>query len=186
MKSQPEFPKLTEGIPSRVVSLVPSITRSMIDFGLDEHIVGITDYCEPGGLIDVVRVGGTLTPRIDLIHDLDPDLVIANVEENPEEIVSQLTDAGLDVWISYPKTITDCINDLWHLARIFGIAERVSNTITSMERTIVWLNQASAGMRGKRVFCPIWFDNWWMTINRDTYVHSVVELCGGSNIFASR
>jgi ABC-type Fe3+-hydroxamate transport system substrate-binding protein len=186
MTSQTQQAMSTDSIPSRVVSLVPSITRSMMDFGLSERIIGITEYCEPGGLAGVVRVGGTLTPRIDLIRELDPDYVIANVEENPKEIVTELTDAGIEVWVTFPKTISDCINDLWHLARRFGILERVSDTITSMERTVTWLHHASEAMPRKRVFCPIWFDDWWMTINEDTYVHSVVELCGGANIFASR
>ena len=43
------------GIPSRVVSLVPSITRSMMDFGLGSRIIGITEYCEQGEFDDVVR-----------------------------------------------------------------------------------------------------------------------------------
>ncbi len=186
MASQPQHAISPDSIPSRVVSLVPSITRSMTDFGLGTRIIGITEYCEPGGFGDVVRVGGTLTPNIDLIRELEPDYVIVNVEENPKEIVTQLSDAGIELWVTFPKTITDCINDLWHLARKFDILEHVSDTINSMERTITWLNHADAGMTRKRVFCPIWFDDWWMTINQDTYVHSVIELCGGANIFASR
>jgi ABC-type Fe3+-hydroxamate transport system substrate-binding protein len=158
----------------------------MMDFGLGARIIGMTEYCEPGEFTDVVRVGGTLTPNIDLIRELDPDYVIANVEENPREIVTQLSDAGIELWITFPKTTSDCINDLWHLARKFGILERVSDTINSIERTIMWLNHADVGITRKRVFCPIWFDDWWMTISHDTYVHSVIELCGGANIFAHR
>jgi ABC-type Fe3+-hydroxamate transport system substrate-binding protein len=44
------------------------------------------------------------------------------------------------------------------------------------------------------VFCPIWREPaaeagpaaWWMTGNRATYLHDVLAVCGGQNVFAAR
>ena len=35
------------------------------------------------------------------------------------------------------------------------------------------------------VFAPIWYDPL-MTVNHDTYMHDVLSVCGGINVFAER
>ena len=41
---------------------------------------------------------------------------------------------------------------------------------------------ARAGKPARRVFYAIWRGPW-MTINRDTYAHDMLALCGGDNVF---
>jgi ABC-type Fe3+-hydroxamate transport system substrate-binding protein len=41
-----------------------------------------------------------------------------------------------------------------------------------------------AGRPRARVFCPIWRGPY-MTVSRDTYVHDVLDTCGGENVFAA-
>ena len=83
--------------PRRLVSLVPSITESLFDLNFGERVVGITDYCvHPREKVaKLPKVGGTKNPQVDKILELNPDLVIANREENTKQIVSELIDAGV-------------------------------------------------------------------------------------------
>ena len=64
----------------RVVSLVPSVTETLLAWGLEP--VGVTRFCEQPGLR---AVGGTKDPDIDAIVALAPDLVVVNDEENRRE-----------------------------------------------------------------------------------------------------
>ena len=75
--------------PQRIVSLVPSQTELLFDLGLDEQVVGITKFCvHPDKWFRTkMRVGGTKTLQIDRIAALEPDLIIANKEENVREQV---------------------------------------------------------------------------------------------------
>ncbi len=75
--------------PQRVVSLVPSLTESLFDLGLGSNVVGITDYCvnPEQALKDLPRLGGPKNPRIDDILAMEPDLVLANMEENNRQSI---------------------------------------------------------------------------------------------------
>ena len=91
--------------PRRVVSLVPSMTESMFELGFGETVVGITDYCTrpAAALADLPRLGGPKNPRLSEIIALKPELVLANWEENTRQSVEALEDAGVFVWVTFPK-----------------------------------------------------------------------------------
>jgi iron complex transport system substrate-binding protein len=78
----------------RIVSLVPSITELLVDLGLEENIVGVTKFCvHPEHLRkNTTIVGGTKNLRMDVIRQLQPDLILANKEENVKEQVEALAD----------------------------------------------------------------------------------------------
>ena len=81
-----------ENTPQRIISLVPSQTELLFDLGLDEEVVGITKFCihPTEWFYTKARVGGTKKLHIDIIHQLQPDLIIANKEENVKEQVEEL------------------------------------------------------------------------------------------------
>ncbi|HLE16087.1 MAG TPA: helical backbone metal receptor [Anaerolineales bacterium] len=179
--------------PRRVVSLVPSITESLFDLGLGGTVVGITDYCiyPEEQLAGLVRVGGPKNPDVQAILGQQPDLVLANQEENTRQAVAGLQAAGIAVWVSFPRSVDEALEVLFGLAGIFqqeGADDRVRSLSALVEQT-----RASRRGEGRRkYFCPIWSETppagqrWWMTFNRDTYMHDLLELLGGENIFALR
>ena len=73
----------------RVVSLVPSLTESVAVTRLDA-LVGATDWCTHPADLDVPRVRGTKNPNLAAIEDLQPDVVLANQEENRRVDVERL------------------------------------------------------------------------------------------------
>src|SRR5688572_23408089 len=79
-------------VPRRIISLVPSQTELLADLGLDEEVVGITKFCvhPESWFINKTRVGGTKQIKMDIIHQLNPDLVLANKEENVKEQIEEL------------------------------------------------------------------------------------------------
>src|SRR4029078_8630233 len=79
-------------IPKRIVSLVPSQTELLFDLGLDEEVIGITKFCvHPEKWFRTkTRIGGTKNINIEKILSLEPDLVIANKEENVKEQIEAL------------------------------------------------------------------------------------------------
>jgi len=81
-----------ERVPERIVSLVPSQTELLYDLGLGENLVGITKFCihPEEGLKNITKIGGTKNPKLEKIHLLQPDLIIANKEENRREDIAAL------------------------------------------------------------------------------------------------
>ena len=183
------------GVPRRVVSLVPSVTGSLFDLQLGHCLAGVTDFCvyPPAGVAGLPKVGGTKNPDVDKILALRPDLVIANQEENRREDVAALTAAGVPVWVTFPCTAREALNVLWAMVRLFD-SPRLGPTLVALERSFEVTSLAAENMPPVSVFCPVWREPaagagsaaWWMAANRETYLHDVLRVCGGRNVFAER
>lgn len=179
--------------PRRVVSLVPSLTESLFDLGFGNSLVGITDYCvHPAEhLKNLPRLGGPKNPRVEEILALKPELVLANQEENQPQTVEALEAAGVAVLVTFPKTVRQSLDVLWMLTGLYQ-SQTAAARLESLEFTLEWLQSAAYENSKRRYFCPIWKDTsasglgWWMTFNQDTYVHDLLNLVGGKNIFSER
>ncbi|MGQ0603968.1 MAG: helical backbone metal receptor [Anaerolineales bacterium] len=180
--------------PRRVVSLVPSVTESLFDLGCGERVVGVTEYCvHPAARVSgLPKIGGTKNPDLGAIKALQPDLIIANQEENRKEDVEALRAEGFNVWVTFPCTVAQTFEHLWDLIRLFDVPH-MSQAIDAMERVYEWAARAAEDNPGISVFVPIWREpkgtdspRWWMTLNRETYVHDLLRACGGANVFADR
>ena len=178
-------------IPQKVISLVPSITETLLQFDLGDGLVGITDFCPPTEDVAIrpERIGGTKSPNLDRMLDLQPDLVIANQEENSPGAIHGLDDAGILVWLTFPKTADEVIEDLWATVRIFRRERHLAPQIETLQRSMDWTRLAVENKNRQRYFCPIWVGenaDWWMTFNQNTYPHDILACCGGMNVFAER
>jgi len=179
--------------PRRVVSLVPSLTESLFALGFGDTLVGITDYCvHPADkLRGLPRLGGTKNPRLADILALQPDLVLANQEENTPATVQALQEAGVPVWVTFPRTVAEAMDVLWALSRLYKRGTAVAR-LQVLERVLDIAEEAGASRPPVSVFCPIWQGEtadgrlWWMTFNRWTYPHDLLALLGARNVFAER
>lgn len=175
--------------PRRVVSLVPSVTESLFDLSLGDRLVAVTDYCiHPAeGVARLPRIGGTKNPDVRRIVELAPDLVIANQEENRKEDVLALEAAGVPVWVTFPRTVSDAVNLLWNIMHVFDEPVMVPR-VRLIEQTLDWvrrLGEQYLAARPQRVFVPIWLEPL-MTFNADTYAHDLLRVCGVVNVFGER
>jgi Periplasmic binding protein len=159
--------------PRRIVSLVPSDTYSVIALGAGDRLVGRTTYCEHGD--GVATVGGTKDADPEKILALEPDLVIANQEENARKPLEALA-GKVTVLVSLPRTVEQGIAHLARLARILEVGKEV-----------VARGYAIAAARSElaRVFVPIWMDPL-MTLNADTFGSDVLARAGLTNAFGDR
>lgn len=177
--------------PERVVSLVPSLTESLFDLGMGEAVVGVTDFClHPPEAQNLPKVGGPKNARLEDILALEPDLVLANREENARKTVEALRQRGVPVWVATPLTVDEALETLWGLVRLFH-SERAAVQVETLSRGVE-MQRLAALDPPLRTFVPIWYDQlsdgtpWWMTFNAQTYMHDVLALFGGVNVFAGR
>src|SRR3990172_335307 len=170
--------------PRRIVSLVPSITETLFDFGCAERLVARTDYCvRPAEASRIPSVGGTKNPNLDLARALQPDLVFANQEENRGSDVAALEASGVPVFLTFPRAIAQAVTDLENIAALLGVGEAAREMIASIKRAA--RNRRSHVRPFVLVFVLIWRDPW-MTLNADTYAHDVLAAHGLYNVFADR
>ena len=172
-------PVAVAGPARRVVCLVPSITEA-IALTRPESLVGATDWCtHPAGL-DVTRVRGTKNPDLRAILALQPDLVVANKEENRELDVRRLREAGVPVWVTEVESVPEALSSL---GRLFSQALRWPAPD--------WLDHAAALWSGPvgepvaRAGIAIWRDPW-MVVGTPTFTSDLARRLGLENAFAGR
>ncbi len=95
----------------RVVSLVPSVTETLLAWGVTP--VAVTRFCEQPTLL---AVGGTKDPDVTAIVDLAPDLVVMCHEENRLEDFDALVAAGLRVEALRIESLADVNKAMAQLA----------------------------------------------------------------------
>jgi ABC-type Fe3+-hydroxamate transport system substrate-binding protein len=163
--------------PSRVVSLVPSLTETLFDLGAGDAVVGITDFCIFPEGIELPRVGGTKNPRIDEIRVLSPDLVYMNLEENVERHANTIEEFA-PVFVTEPKTVDDVsalITNLGAIHRCTDRARELTDALASERGTVAPFTFA----------VPIW-KKPWMWCGGDTYVSNLVDSIGCTNVLGDR
>ena len=61
----------------RIVSLAPAVTETLFALGAGAEVVGVSQYCDyPPAATHLPKVGTFLTPNVEAIAALRPDLVI--------------------------------------------------------------------------------------------------------------
>lgn len=172
------------GSAQRIVSLVPSTTESVCALGALDRVVACTRYCtepEPS-LRHVTRVGGTKNPDRQAIASLDPDLLLVNAEENRPEDVEWLS-ARFPTLVQTPRSVVEAGNDLRVLATRLGLLEQAEPFLLRIEAQIAAAEVAALTRPPLQVYYAIWSIPW-MTINRDTFIHDVLRLCGATCVAA--
>jgi ABC-type Fe3+-hydroxamate transport system substrate-binding protein len=168
------------GEPSRIVSLVPSLTEALAS-SCRAKLVGATDWCTHPADLAVSRVGGTKNPRLEAIVDLAPDLVVANAEENRPPDLDALRAQGIPVWVTDIRTMDQALASIDKLLRAVG----ANDTTWLGEAWDSWLNPpAVLEDRRLRAVVPIW-RRPWMHLGSDTYAGDVLQRLGVDNVLAN-
>lgn len=164
--------------PSRIVSLVPSLTES-IAATRPETLVGATDWCTHPADLEVTRVRGTKNPNLDAIKDLRPDVVLANKEENRELDTRRLREAGIPVWVTVTESVPAALTAL---QRMFTDCLEWSTPPWLEEAVRIW-HRPVPPVRA-RTAIPIWRDPW-MVVGSSTFTGDLVRRLGVENLFGT-
>jgi len=158
------------------VSIVPSLTESIActDASL---LVGATDWCTHPADLDVTRVRGTKNPDVERIHELRPDVVVANAEENREVDLQRMRDLGIAVWVTAPTTVRSALTSLTAMFEALHIEP--PSWLADAERE--WGRRKPPATRHAVV--PIW-RRPWMALGRDTFAGDVLAHLGVRNVLA--
>ncbi|RAJ06839.1 substrate-binding family protein [Chitinophaga skermanii] len=167
--------------PQRIVSVVPSQTELLADLGLDEAVVGITKFCihPETWFRSKTRIGGTKQFKFDVIKALQPDVIIANKEENTQSDIEQLM-ATYPVWISDIHDIPSACAMIESVGDITGTHEKallISQAIQARFARITPLSQPVS------VAYFIWRDPW-MVAAPGTFIDHILTRLGMENAFA--
>ena len=176
------YPVEVRSRPERIISLVPSLSLLLSDFGLGKRLVGVTKFCvHPSELRQSATViGGTKTLHMDRIDALEPDLIIANKEENNKDDIERLQ-MKYPVWVSDIGNADQAIDATRMLGEIVAAGEDgrlILQQIIENRKDYLTMSEA----KEDSVAYIIW-RNPWMAAGAGTFIDAMLKEAGFRNAF---
>lgn len=166
----------------RIVSLNCSNTEIVCALGLAGQLVGVDDHSDfpPDVVAPLPRVGPDLTPDMEKIKALGPDLVLASLTvPGHERVIENLENAGFDYIAPEPTTLADVYGDIERIAKALNAEETARQVIHDMQRGIISKRTAADGSR------PSILVQWWpkpvIAPGRLSWVNDLIEQAGAIN-----
>jgi len=165
----------------RIVSLVPSQTELLVSLGLEDQLVGVTKFCVHPDYLRKTKlvVGGTKKVNYHKIRSLNPDLIVANKEENTLEMVRNLEEIA-PVWVS---DVPDYRQALDMIGRLGAILDKEKNALALIDliekKKAEFLSQNS--QKPVKAAYLIWYKPL-MAAGNDTFIESMLSLAGFKNV----
>lgn len=163
---------------------MPSQTELLHYLGLEQEVAGITKFCiHPGEWFrNKTRVGGTKNVHIDIVRELQPDLIIANKEENVQEQVDALANE-FPVWVSDVNNLNDALQMIEAVGSMVGRQQQAVDLVTSIKSEFELLSRPIANIISAAYL--IWRDPY-MTVGHDTFINDMLLRCGFTNVYSDR
>ena len=169
--------------PRRIVSLAPALTETLYALGVEDRLVGVTDYCDyPPEALKKPKIGGAVNPNLEQIVALQPDLVLAQaLTLNRRETVDALARLGLAVYATSSQTVEGVLESTRHVGEVTGSGERGEQLVTQLRERLAQLKQRLAGRAPRRVLFVVWHEPL-ISAGRDTFLADALRLAGTESV----
>ena len=168
----------------RIISLVPSQTELLYYLGLDEEVIGITKFCvhPEQWFRSKTRVSGTKNINIEIIHQLRPDLIIANKEENAKEQIEELSKC-YRVCTTDIRTLDDALQMIKEIGKLTNTTMNATLLAKKIKETFIRLTKQLETQNPKLKTAYLIWRNPYMAAGGDTFINDMMNHCRFENVF---
>nr|WP_186323589.1 ABC transporter substrate-binding protein [Paenibacillus xylanexedens] len=171
-----------EKAPAKIVSVSPAETESLFALGLDEQIVGVSDFDDyPEAATTKPKMGGVSKPNEESIIAADADIVFTGISMN-EEAVKKFRDLGIVIFKTDPKSVDDVANNIETFGQITDTQEKAQELIAKMKQDVTDVTEAVKAVKPeekKNVYVE--FSPGW-TVGKGEFMDELITLAGGNNV----
>lgn len=172
--------------PQRVISVAPKNTEVVYAIGLEDHLVGVTTFCNyPPAAEKLDKIGGFTAQTInqETIVALNPDLILCS-DRMHEPLIPQWENLGIPVFVLGAESLEQMYHEMRLLGRILGNSDPAEKLIASLQERVdqvrAGVSQIPAAKRPK-VFYQVW-DEPLMGAGPSSFIGEILDLTGGKNI----
>jgi len=167
--------------PTKIISLVPSISELLYDLNLQTETIAITKFCVHPVTWHKTKekVGGTKNLSIKKIIDLAPDLIICNKEENVKEQIEEISKL-FPVYLSDVDSYESALQMIIDVGKITKRKMEAESIVNKIENA--FKNELSTITQHRTVAYIIWKDPY-MTIGSGTFINDMLQKIGLINIY---
>ncbi len=177
------------GVPARVeriISLAPNITEILYALGLEARLVGVSNYCNyPPAAKSKPPVGEIISPSLEKIVALKPDLVLATPAGNRRETVIALERLGVAVYGIDPRDVAGVFASIENISELLGVSEAGAKLAAELRAELAAVTAQVEGQSRPRVLFVLWLEPL-MSVGRYTFIHDVLRRAGAESVTAER
>ena len=166
--------------PKRIVSLAPSITESLFAIGLDDEIVGVTDFCNyPPAALTKPKVAYS-QPNLESLVALEPQLVLAPPSFLRADLLTKLEQLKIPTFVLESKTVEDIFGHIQLLGRMVGRASEANAFAADLRKQVMALTKKVED-RPRPTLLYVLNSEPLITVGPGSFIHHLIELAGGRN-----
>lgn len=172
--------------PERIVSLIPSNTEIAFALGLDDEIIGVSDFDNfPQEAENKEKIGG-LDFNVEKVLSLKPDLVLAesSMMGMSGERFKQLRDAGIPVAVvPSSNSFAETYETIKLISQLTGTEEQADVIIEQMKSKVDEVKAKVSELENPdqpSVLVEIDSELW--TVGKGTFMNEMLEMLGAKNI----
>ena len=168
--------------PHRVICLMPSVTDTVYALGAGDDVVGISDFTKyPAAALSKPSVGNLITPSIETILSLHPDLVIGVQPMGPMEATDQLERIGIPIFLVSPHGIAGIFHSVETIGQALNRPQQADALIHNLQQRVEAVKARTRHFPAPRVFMPVWYDPI-TTIGKHAFITEIIDAAGGHSI----
>ncbi len=173
-------------VPTRIVSLAPNLTETVYALGLQDRLVGDTDYCDyPPEAQKKPKVGGAINPNLEQIAALRPDLVLVTKDLNRLDTVRALDTLGIPSYSTdAAHTIDGIISSTERLAGILGAAQAGKVVGDDLHHRLTTLQERLRSVPATHVLFVVWTQPL-ISAGKNTFIADALRKAGAISIVDS-
>jgi iron complex transport system substrate-binding protein len=168
----------------RIISVAPNLTELLFAAGAAKQLVAVSEYSDfPEAAKSLPRIGDAFRLDYERIVALAPTVAVIWESGTPPEVRARLADLGIRVVGIPTLRLDDIATGLATLGALAGTEEIAARAAAGFRAEIAGLRAEYRDRPGIRVFVQI-DDAPLFTVGSTHLITEIVELCGGSNVFA--
>jgi iron complex transport system substrate-binding protein len=166
----------------RVISLAPSVTETLYELGVQDRLIADSDYCDyPPEAKQKQHVGGTISPSIEMIASLHPDVVLVTKGINRLDTVNSLASLGIPSYAMDPHSVAEILTSTQRLADLMGATQVGDALATKLRQQLAETQKRVATFPPRRVLYVVW-PQPLISIGQDTFMADALRYSGAISI----
>ncbi len=177
----------SEGGYQRIICATPSVTEIVFALGSGKRVVGVSDFTfYPPEAKNMTSIGGMINPNKERIIHLQPDLIIF---QGKHESLTRFSQQNGIPFFSVPiDSLQDIILAIHTIGTKLGAEARATELSHTLQTDLQALRSKTEGLPTPKVFLTLGHTpgdlSGLMTTGPGTFLHELVELAGGQNLFS--
>ena len=168
--------------PHRLVCLMPSVVDDVYALGAGTDVIAVTDYTKyPAEAISKPSVGSILSPSMETILSLHPDLVLGSADMSHTETLQQLERLGITVFMVSTHGVDGIYQSIASLGQALNREGSARQLIARLRGREAAVRRQASGKPVVSILMPVGYDPI-VTIGKHAFITELISIAGGHSV----